>query len=47
MCDLSFKYEDLNEKLFDKVVTFSYSIGSGLGDPGEIIMLTMMVRNMS
>lgn len=37
---MSFKYEDLNEKLFDKVVTFSYSIGSGLGDPGEIIMLT-------
>ena len=29
-----------SEKLFDKVVTFSYSIGSGLGDPGESIMLT-------
>lgn len=35
-----FRYEDLNEVLFDKVVAFSYSIGSGLGGPGAIIMLT-------
>lgn len=35
-----FRYEDLNKELFDKVVAFSYSIGSGLGGPGAIIMLT-------
>lgn len=38
-CDLNFRYEDLNKALFDKVVAFSYSSGSGLGGPGAIIML--------
>lgn len=37
---MNFRYEDLNKGLFDKVVAFSYSIGSGLGGPGAIIMLT-------
>ncbi len=37
---MNFRYEDLNKELFDKVVAFSYSIGSGLGGPGAIIMLT-------
>ena len=39
-CDLNFRYEDLNKEIFDKVVAFSYSIGSGLGGPGAMIMLT-------
>lgn len=37
---MGFKFEDLNEELFSKVIAFSYSIGSGLGGPGAIIMLT-------
>ena len=37
---MNFRYQDLNKELFDKVVAFSYSIGSGLGGPGAIIMLT-------
>ncbi len=37
---MSFKFEDLTEELFSRVIAFSYSIGSGLGDPGAIIMLT-------
>ena len=37
---MSFKFEDLNEELFSRVIAFSYSIGSGLGGPGAIIMLT-------
>ena len=37
---MDFRYEHLNKELFDKVVAFSYSIGSGLGGPGAIIMLT-------
>lgn len=37
---MNFRYEHLNKELFDKVVAFSYSIGSGLGGPGAIIMLT-------
>jgi hypothetical protein len=37
---LSFGYEDLNIELFNKIIAFSYSMGSGLGGPGMIIMLT-------
>lgn len=37
---MSFKFEDLNDNLFEKLIAFSYSIGSGLGGPGMIIMLT-------
>ena len=37
---MNFRYQDLNKELFDKVVAFSYSIGSGLGGPGAIIMLS-------
>lgn len=37
---MNFRYEDLNKEIFDKVVAFSYSIGSGLGGPGAMIMLT-------
>lgn len=37
---MSFNFEDLNEKLFDKVIAYSYSIGSGLGGPGAICLLT-------
>ncbi len=37
---MNFRYENLNEKLFDKVIAFSYSMGSGLGGPGMIAMLT-------
>ena len=38
---MNFRYENLNEKLFDKVIAFSYSMGSGLGGPGMIAMLTI------
>lgn len=37
---MNFRYENLNERLFDKVIAFSYSMGSGLGGPGMIVMLT-------
>lgn len=37
---MSFKFEDLNDNLFEKLIAFSYNIGSGLGGPGMIIMLT-------
>ena len=37
---MNFRYEDLNKEIFDKVVAFSYSIGSGLGGTGAMIMLT-------
>lgn len=37
---MSFKFEDLNDELFSKVIAFSYSTGSGLGGPGAICMLT-------
>ena len=37
---LSFKFEDLNDNLFEKLIAFSYSMGSGLGGPGMIAMLT-------
>ena len=37
---MGFKFEDLNNELFDKVIAFSYSNGSGLGGPGAITMLT-------
>ena len=37
---MNFRYEDLNKEIFDKVVAFSYSIGSVLGGPGAMIMLT-------
>lgn len=37
---MNFRYEGLNKEIFDKVVAFSYSIGSGLGGPGAMIMLT-------
>lgn len=37
---MSFKFEDLNDALFSKVIAFSYSKGSGLGGPGVIYMLT-------
>lgn len=36
---MSFKFEDLNDNLFGKLIAFSYSLGSGLGGPGMIIML--------
>ena len=35
---MNFRYEDLNKEIFDKVVAFSYSIGSGLGGPGAMII---------
>lgn len=37
---MSFGYEDLNIELFNKIIAFSYSMGSGLGGQGMIIMLT-------
>ena len=37
---MSFGYENLNIELFNKIIAFSYSRGSGLGGPGMIIMLT-------
>ncbi len=37
---IKFKFEDLNDELFSKVIAFSYSTGSGLGGPGAICMLT-------
>lgn len=37
---MSFGYEDLNIELFNKIIAFSYSMASGLGGPGMIIMLT-------
>lgn len=37
---MSFGYENLNTELFNKIIAFSYSMGSGLGGPGMIIMLT-------
>ena len=37
---MRFKFEDLNDALFSKVIAFSYSKGSGLGGPGVIYMLT-------
>ena len=37
---MSFGYENLNIELFNKIIAFSYSMGSGLGGPGIIIMLT-------
>lgn len=37
---MSFGYEDLNIELFNKIIAFSYSMGSGLGGSGMIIMLT-------
>lgn len=37
---MSFGYEDLNIELFNKIIAFSYSMGSRLGGPGMIIMLT-------
>lgn len=37
---MSFGYENLNIELFNKIIAFSYSMGSGLGGPRMIIMLT-------
>ena len=37
---MNFTYKDLNDELFMNVIAFSYSIGSGLGGPGAIDMLT-------
>lgn len=37
---MSFGYDELNIELFNKIIAFSYSMGSGLGGPGMIIMLT-------
>ena len=37
---MNFTFKNLNEELFRKVIAFSYSIGSGLGGPGAIDMLT-------
>ena len=37
---MSFGYENLNIELVNKIIAFSYSMGSGLGGPGMIIMLT-------
>lgn len=37
---MSFRYEDLNDNLFEKIIAFSYSMGAGLGGPGMIILLT-------
>lgn len=39
-CNINFDYKYLNKELFDKVIAFSYSMGSGLGGPGMIVMLT-------
>ncbi len=36
---MNFTFEDLNDELFGMVIAFS-SIGSGLGSPGSIYMLT-------
>lgn len=38
---MSFKFEDLNDNLFETIIAFSYSMGSGLGGPGMIVMLTI------
>ena len=35
-----FQFEDLNEKLFNRVVCFAYSYPSGLGGPGTLLMYT-------
>ena len=37
---MSFKFEDIDDNLFEKLIAFSYSMGLGLGGPGVIIMLT-------
>lgn len=37
---MRFTFEDINDELFDRVIAFSYSIGSGLGGPGAIYLLT-------
>lgn len=37
---MSFVFEDLNEELFEKVIAFSYRMGSGMGGPGDIFLLT-------
>lgn len=37
---MSFGYDDLNIELFNKIIAFSYSMCSGLGGPGMIVMLT-------
>lgn len=38
---MSFKFEDLNDNLFETIIAFSYSMDSGLGGPGMIVMLTI------
>lgn len=35
-----FQFENLNEKLFNRVVRFAYSYPSGLGGPGILLMYT-------
>ncbi len=35
-----FQFENLNEKLFNRVVCFAYSYPSGLGGPGTLLMYT-------
>lgn len=37
---IMFEFEDLNEKLFNRVVYFAYSYPSGLGGPGTLLMYT-------
>ena len=37
---IMFEFEDLNEKLFNRVVCFVYSYPSGLGGPGTLLMYT-------
>ena len=35
-----FQFENLNEKLFNRVVCFAYSYPSGFGGPGTLLMYT-------
>lgn len=37
---IMFQFEDLNEKLFNRVVCFKYSYPSGLGGSGTLFMYT-------
>ena len=37
---IMFQFEDLNEKLFNRVVCFNYSYPSGLGGSGALLMYT-------
>ena len=37
---IMFQFEDLNKKLFNRVVCFNYSYPSGLGGSGALLMYT-------